>query len=122
HCAPLAELFDLDLFQAIVVEADRFAQGMMQPSNRTADEFGAELRAGVVHTTPEWHALYQQFAESGWIGLALPEAHGGQGLPRSCARAVWEMWYSTNLAFSMLPQLNVAQAEALIATADSRWH
>ncbi|MEZ2720040.1 acyl-CoA dehydrogenase [Paenalcaligenes hominis] len=122
HCAPLAELFDLDLFQAIVVEADRFAQGMMQPSNRTADEFGAELRAGVVHTTPEWHALYQQFAESGWIGLALPEAHGGQGLPRSFARAVWEMWYSTNLAFSMLPQLNVAQAEALIATADSRWH
>lgn len=121
QCPPLADVFDLDLFHAIVVEADRFAQGMMQPSNRIADEFGAQLHEGTVHTTPEWHPLYTQFIESGWIGLALPEAQGGQGLPRSFARAVWEMWYSTNLAFSMLPQLNVAQAEALIATADPRW-
>ena len=121
HCEPLAELFDVELFNAIVVEADRFAQGMMLPSNRTADVFGAELHSGVVHTAPEWHDLYQQFVESGWIGLALPEEHGGQGLPRSFARAVWEMWYSTNLAFAMLPQLNVAQAEALIATADPQW-
>lgn len=121
QATPLAELFDLELFDAIVVEADRFAQGLMQPSNRTADVFGAELQAGQVHTAPEWQELYQQFIESGWIGLALPEEHGGQGLPRSFARAVWEMWYSTNLAFAMLPQLNVAQAEALIATADPQW-
>lgn len=117
----LCELFDLDLFQAIVVEADRFAQGLMLPTNRSADVFGAQLQQGEVTTTPGWNELYQTFIESGWIGLALPESVGGQGLPRSFARAVWEMWYSTNLAFAMLPQLNVAQAEALLATGDSRW-
>ncbi len=47
----------------------------------------------------------------------MPEAFGGQGLPKLASTPVWEMWFSSNMAFTMLPQLNVAQAEALLIAA-----
>lgn len=112
---------DVDLFNAIVEEAAKFAAGVMAPGNRVGDRFVTELQEGKVTTAPGWDEIYQKFTENGWVSLALPEEYGGQGLPRSIASAVWEMWYGSNLAFAMLPQLNVAQAEALIATGDESW-
>jgi acyl-CoA dehydrogenase len=51
------------------------------------------------------------------VGLSLPPEFGGQGLPKVVATPVWEMWFSTNMALAMLPQLNVGQAEALLIAA-----
>jgi len=49
---------------------------------------------GKVITPDGWKDAYRQFSESGWIGLALPEMFGGQGLPKYIAQPVNEMWLS----------------------------
>ncbi len=103
-----------DLVAAILEEAGKFAAGVLAPINRQGDLQGCRLTAdGRVVTPDGWQEAYDLFRESGWIGLSAPTEHGGQGLPKLVSTPVWEMWFSTNMAFTMLPQLNVSQAEAL---------
>jgi acyl-CoA dehydrogenase len=106
-----------DLVAAILEEAGKFAAGVLAPINRQGDEQGCRLEDGKVITPDGWQAAYDQFRDAGWIGLSLPQAFGGQGLPKLVSTPVWEMWFSTNMAFTMLPQLNVGQAEALLIAA-----
>ncbi len=109
-----------DLVAAVLEEAGRFAAGVLAPINRAGDVQGCRLDGdGRVHLPDGWKAAYERFCEAGWIGLSLPQAWGGQGLPRVLSTAVWEMWFSTNMAFAMLPQLNVSQAEALLIAGDA---
>ena len=106
-----------DLVAAILEEAGKFAAGVLAPINRQGDEQGCRLEEGKVIAPDGWQEAYTQFSESGWIGLSLPTEFGGQGLPKLVSTPVWEMWFSTNMAFTMLPQLNVGQAEALLIAA-----
>lgn len=119
--AGLEEIADLpncedassDLVSAVLEEAGKFAAGVLAPLNQVGDLQGCRLEDGVVHTPDGWQEAYNQFRDAGWVGLALPQEYGGQGLPKLVSTPVWEMWFSTNMAFAMLPQLNVGQAEAL---------
>ncbi|MCK2096838.1 acyl-CoA dehydrogenase [Thauera aromatica] len=107
-----------DLVAAVLEEAGRFAAGVLAPINQPGDVEGCRLDGdGRVQVPAGWQQAYARFAEAGWIGLSLPQEWGGQGLPRILSTAVWEMWFSTNMAFTMLPQLNVSQAEALLIAA-----
>lgn len=102
-----------DLVSAVLEEAGKFAASVLAPLNQVGDLQGCRLEQGVVHTPDGWQEAYDQFRDAGWLGLALPQEYGGQGLPKLVSTPVWEMWFSTNMAFAMLPQLNVGQAEAL---------
>ncbi|MCB1900781.1 MAG: acyl-CoA dehydrogenase [Rhodocyclaceae bacterium] len=107
-----------DLVSAILEEAGKFAAGVLAPINQQGDLQGCRLdEDGSVHTPDGWQSAYDQFCEAGWMGLSLPQEFGGQGLPKLVSTPVWEMWFSTNMAFTMLPQLNVGQAEALLIAA-----
>jgi 3-(methylthio)propanoyl-CoA dehydrogenase len=109
-----------DLVGAVLDEAGKFAAGVLAPLNRVGDTQGCRLEAGRVATPEGWAAAYAQFCNAGWVGLALPPEFGGQGLPKLVSTPVWEMWFSANMAFAMLPQLNTAEAEALrLAGSDS---
>lgn len=110
---PNCEEASVDLVTAVLEEAGKFAAGVLAPLNQVGDLQGCRLEDGVVHTPEGWQEAYNQFRDAGWVGLALPQEYGGQGLPKLVATPVWEMWFSTNMAFAMLPQLNVGQAEAL---------
>ncbi len=117
---PGCEEASADLVAAVLEEAGRFAAGVLAPINRAGDVQGCRLDGeGRVHLAEGWKEAYERFCEAGWTGLSLPQQWGGQGLPRVLSTAVWEMWFSTNMAFAMLPQLNVSQAEALLIAGDA---
>lgn len=102
-----------ELLHSILEEAGKFASGVLAPINHSGDIQGCRLENGRVITPDGWQDAYKAFTEAGWLGMSLPCEFGGQGLPKRVSTPVWEMWFSSNLAFTMLPQLNVGQAEAL---------
>lgn len=106
--------FDLDLANAIIDEANKFASGVLAPLNMVGDEEGCKFSDGQVTTPTGWKDAYAQFRDSGWIGLALPEEFGGQGLPKYIAQPVNEMWLSSNLAFVMFAALAQGGSEILL--------
>ncbi len=110
--------YDLDLANAVVDEANKFASGVLAPLNAVGDTQGCRFDEGQVITPEGWKDAYHQFKESGWIGLALPEAFGGQGLPKYIAQPVNEMWLSANLAFVMFHALAQGGSEILLEFAN----
>lgn len=103
-----------DLVDAILEEARKFAAGVLAPINRAGDQQGCRLEGDRVITPDGWQDAYAQFQSAGWVGLSLSPEFGGQGLPKLVSTPVWEMWFSANMAFAMLPQLNVGEAEAIM--------
>ena len=111
--------FDPELANAVMEEAAKFAAGVLAPLNSVGDVQGCRFQdghgqQGKVITPDGWQEAYQQFAASGWIGLALPEKFGGQGLPKYIAQPVNEMWLSANLAFVMFQALAQGGSEILL--------
>lgn len=102
-----------DVVAAILEEAGKFAAGVLAPLNPVGDAQGCRFGHGEVATADGWRDAYRQFAAAGWVGLALPAAYGGQGMPKIVSTPVYEMWSSANMAFAMLPTLNIGATEAL---------
>jgi alkylation response protein AidB-like acyl-CoA dehydrogenase len=107
---------DADLVNSIVDEAGRFAAEVIAPLNRAGDEQGCTRHADGSVTTPNgFPAAYRAYVDSGWGTLALPEEHGGQGLPHVLATVVEEYLDSACHAFNMYPGLTHGAVAALIA-------
>ena len=106
-----------DLVDAVLEEAGKFAAGVLAPLNKVGDRESCRLEHGKVITPQGWSEAYKAFAKGGWVGLGLSPDYGGQGLPKCVATPVWEMWFSANTAFTMLPQLNTGEAEAILLAA-----
>ncbi len=90
---------------AILEEATRFAEGVLAPLERSGDTVGSKLVDGTVVTPPGFEEAFRAYAEGGWIGIAAPEAHGGQGLPDVIALAAFEPVSSANMGFGLCPLL-----------------
>ena len=109
---PGYEECSVELVDAILEEAAKFAQEVLAPTNRQGDE-GSRWHDGEVSAAPGFKAAWQQYVEAGWLGLRAPAAYGGQGLPALVALAAEEMWCSANLAFSLAPLLTLGAIEAI---------
>ena len=95
---------DGDLVEAILAEAGRFAAEINAPLNPVGDRQGCTRHPDGSVTTPAGYPdAYRQYRESGWGTLALPEEHGGQGLPHVRATVVEEFLNSACHAFTMYP-------------------
>lgn len=103
----------LDLVDAILGEAGRFATEEVAPLYKVGDEHGSTLKDAAVTTPPGWADLYRRWAEGGWNSLTGPEEFGGQGLPTMLSVATLEMWNSAALAFALCPTLTMGAVEAL---------
>ena len=103
----------LEMAEAILKEAGRFAAGVLTPLNATGDREGARLVDGEVRTAKGWKDAYRQFVDGGWNALGADPAHGGQGVPRLVSALVEEMWNSANVAFALCPMLTKGSIEAL---------
>ncbi len=107
---------DADLIETIVGEAGRFAAEVIAPLNRVADAQGCTRHADGSVTTPAgFPEAYRAYVESGWGTLALPQEHGGQGLPHVLATVVEEYLDSACHAFNMYPGLTHGAVAALLA-------
>ena len=110
---PGCEEVNAELVEAVLTEAGKFAQGVLDPLNRSGDLQGAQWQDGVVTAPAGFKAAYRQFVEAGWNGLGAPVEFGGQGLPHSIAMPLQEMWNSANMSFCLCPMLTTGVQEAL---------
>ncbi|WP_235964780.1 acyl-CoA dehydrogenase [Caenimonas soli] len=99
----------------IVRHAGTFATEVLDPLNSVGDEIGNRLEGGNVSTAPGFKDAFKAYTAGGWIGLAVPELEGGQGLPHFVLNAVDEIWNAANMAFALCPGLTYGAITALIA-------
>ena len=109
------EAYDPDLITPILEEAGKLARDVLAPLNAIGDKAGAVLTDDGVTAAPGFADAYAQFREGGWMGLAVPEQYGGQGLPKVLSLAVMEMIHAANMAFGLCPLLSFGAIEALLA-------
>jgi 3-(methylthio)propanoyl-CoA dehydrogenase len=103
----------LDLSNAVLEEASKFSKDILSPLNRIGDLEGSKLLGNEVKTPKGWKEAYTAFKEAGWCSLAMSPEFGGQGFPKVIATAVYEMWDSANMSFSLCPLLTNGAIEAI---------
>ena len=93
---------DRELTDAILDEAGRVCAEVVAPLNQPGDRAGCTRHPdGSVTTPPGFREAYARYREAGWGTLALPEEHGGQGMPHVLATVIEEFLNSACHAFNM---------------------
>ena len=111
-CPAYAE-FSLDLADAVLEEAGKFAETVLDPLYKSGDRDGARWTPDGVIGAPGFKAAYQQFVDGGWASLRASPEHGGQGVPYVIGTAVEELWAASNLSFKLCPMLTQGAVEAI---------
>ncbi len=104
----------IDLVEAILLEAAKFTEEILQPLNQSGDRQGCTRSDNGTVATPEgFKEAYAAFCESGWNTLSADPDYGGQGLPHVLATIFNEFASGANMAFSMYPGLTAGAIAAL---------
>ena len=103
----------MEVADAILTEAGKFATSVLSPLNPVGDREGARWSDGEVRTATGWKEAYAGYTDAGWNALAFDPEHGGQGAPRLVSALVEEIWNGANVAFSLCPMLTHGAIEAL---------
>ncbi|WP_201583773.1 acyl-CoA dehydrogenase C-terminal domain-containing protein [Psychrobacter jeotgali] len=109
---------DMETVDMILEEMAKLSKNVLLPINRSGDEEGATFEGDGVVTTPTgFKEAYQQYAESGWVGLSGNSEYGGQGFPKMVTMLTEEMVFTANQSFALYPNLTVGATLCLNAAA-----
>ena len=104
-----------DMLEAIAGEAAKLAEEVLFPVNLSGDQEGCKRHDDATVTTPKgFREAFDHYHQGGWIGLAVPEEFGGQGLPYVLHTAVGEYMSSANMALTMYPGLTQGAIAAIL--------
>ena len=102
-----------DLADAVLEEAGKFAENVLEPLYKGGDRQGATWTPDGVVTPAGYKAAYAQYVEGGWPSLRASAHFGGQAAPTVLGTAVEEFWGGSNLGFKLCPMLTQGATEAL---------
>lgn len=105
--------YSVDVGLAVLEEAGRFANEVLDPLTASGDRSGAQLTEQGVTMPTGYADAYQQFIAAGWTQLSVDVNVGGQGMPHALSAAVEEIWVGANMAFMLCPMLSTGAIEAL---------
>ncbi|CAH2603929.1 3-methylmercaptopropionyl-CoA dehydrogenase [Rhodovastum atsumiense] len=116
HVARADRLPDWDaaLVREVIGQFGRFAETAIAPLDAVGDAQGCRLDQGRVRLPDGFAETYRAYTEQGWPGLALPEAHGGQGMSEPVLAAVSEIFSGACHALQMVAALVPGAARTLL--------
>ena len=104
---------DAEMVDAVLEGAAALAEGEFAPLLRAGDTIGARWNNGIVTMPPGFRQAWASFVEGGWMSLAAPEEHGGQGLPFVLSAAMMDNLNAANVGFALCPMLSMGAIEAI---------
>ena len=111
-------LFDDDTVEALLAEAQRLANDVFKPLAQATDLQHPVLENARVRMPEGWVAAYRDWADSGWMGLGVEEALGGQGAPNQVAAAALEIWNASSAVLGIGASLTLGAIDTIAAYAD----
>ncbi|HEV2641777.1 MAG TPA: acyl-CoA dehydrogenase family protein, partial [Candidatus Elarobacter sp.] len=94
-----------DLLLAVLEEGAHLCEQVLAPLNQSGDAEGCHYDAGVVRAPAGFREAYDAYRAGGWPAMSASPEFGGQGLPHLTRFVLDEMLCSSNLSFSMYPEL-----------------
>ncbi len=104
-----------DMLEPIIEEGAKVCEETFAPLNLSGDKEGCKRHPDGSVTTPKgFKAAYDAYRAGGWMGLAIPEEYGGQGLPYTLSAVMNEFASASNMALAMYPGLTMGAMAALL--------